>query len=197
MKLLARSLALPLRSVRDALARVERGDLSADVRVDDGSEVGVLQAGFNSMVAGLREREQLRDLFGRHVGEHVATSAIERGHELGGELRQAAVMFVDVIGSTSLAAERAPDDVVQLLNRFFGIVVDVAQEHDGWSTSSRAMERCACSARPPTWTIRPAARFRRRANWTGACAWSCPSCPPHRRLGRHRRRGQRRRRRAL
>jgi adenylate cyclase len=132
MKLVARSLAEPLRSVRDALARVEQGDLSADVAVDDGSEVGVLQAGFNRMVAGLREREELRDLFGRHVGEHVASSAIERGADLGGELRQAAEMFVDVIGSTSLAAERAPDDVVRLLNRFFGLVVEVTAEHGGW-----------------------------------------------------------------
>jgi class 3 adenylate cyclase len=132
MKLVSRSLALPLRSMRAALARVERGDLDADVRVDDGSEVGVLQAGFNSMVAGLREREELRDLFGRHVGEHVANSALERGPRLGGELLQAAVLFVDVIGSTSLAAERAPDDVVALLNRYFGIVVEVAQKHHGW-----------------------------------------------------------------
>lgn len=132
MKLVARSLAGSLRSVRDALARVESGDLSVGVRVDDGSEVGVLQAGFNSMVAGLREREQLRDLFGRHVGEHVASSALERGGSLGGELRQASVMFVDIVGSTSLAMERAPDDVVCLLNRMFGLVVEVASEHSGW-----------------------------------------------------------------
>lgn len=35
----------------------------------DASEVGRLQAGFNHMVAGLRDHERLRDLFGRHVGE--------------------------------------------------------------------------------------------------------------------------------
>jgi class 3 adenylate cyclase len=131
-KLVARSLALPLRSMRAALGRVEAGDLSTDLSVDDGSEVGVLQAGFNSMVAGLREREELREVFGRHVGEHVASSALERNGKLGGELRQAAVMFVDIIGSTTLAVERAPDDVVALLNRFFGIVVEVVEEHHGW-----------------------------------------------------------------
>lgn len=143
MKLIARSLAHSLRSMRDAVARVETGDLSTDVAVDDGSEVGVLQAGFNRMVAGLREREQLRDLFGRHVGEDVASSAIERDGVLGGELRQAAVMFVDVIGSTSLAAERAPDDVVLLLNRFFGLVVDVVREHNGWVNKFEG-DGCMC-----------------------------------------------------
>ena len=132
MKLVARSLALSLRSMRDAVARVERGDLGADVKIYDGSELGVLQAGFNRMVAGLREREQLRDLFGRHVGEHVARDALERGAELGGQQRHAAVLFVDVIGSTSLAVERDPDEVLRLLNRFFGLVVEVVGGHGGW-----------------------------------------------------------------
>jgi adenylate cyclase len=132
MKLVARSFAYSLRAMRRALANVERGELDAEVRIHDGSELGVLQAGFNSMVAGLRERERLRDLFGRHVGEHVANSALERGAELGGEQRFAAVLFVDLIGSTSLAASREPDEVLSLLNRYFGIVVDVAHNHRGW-----------------------------------------------------------------
>jgi adenylate cyclase len=132
MKLVARSFAQSLRAMRDALAHVERGNLEHEVRIHDGSELGVLQAGFNSMVAGLREREKLRDLFGRHVGHHVANSALERGTALGGEQRDAAVLFVDLIGSTALAAERDPDDVLCLLNRYFGIVVEVADKHRGW-----------------------------------------------------------------
>jgi adenylate cyclase len=132
MKLVARSFAQSLRAMREALGRVEKGDLSADVQIHDGSELGVLQAGFNSMVAGLREREKLRDLFGRHVGHHVANSALERGAVLGGEHREAAVLFVDLIGSTELASERDPAEVMSLLNRYFEIVVDVAHAHDGW-----------------------------------------------------------------
>jgi adenylate cyclase len=84
------------------------------------------------MVAGLREHERLRDLFGRHVGEDVARQALERGVELGGEVRDAAVLFVDIVGSTALAAERPPEEVLGLLNRFFGVVVSVVQAHGGW-----------------------------------------------------------------
>ncbi len=51
----------------------------------------------------LRERERLQDLFGRHVGEDVARRALAAGVELGGEVREAAVLFVDVVGSTALA----------------------------------------------------------------------------------------------
>ena len=132
MAVAARSLADPLKSVRAALARVEEGDLDVEVAVDDGSEVGLLQAGFNRMVAGLRESELLRDLFGRQVGEEVAREALQRGVELGGEVREAAILFVDIIGSTTIAGERPPAEVVGLLNRFFALVVDVVRKHGGW-----------------------------------------------------------------
>jgi adenylate cyclase len=129
---LARSLADPIESLRHAIGRVEQGDLDQRVAVDDGSEVGLLQAGFNRMAAGLREREQLRDLFGRQVGEEVVRHALDHGVELGGEAREAAVLFVDLQGSTTLAENRDPAEVVAVLNAFFAIVVDVVAGHDGW-----------------------------------------------------------------
>jgi adenylate cyclase len=128
----ARSVADPLRSLRDGMARIETGDLDVAVPVNDGSEVGLLQAGFNRMAAGLREREELRDLFGRHVGEDVARHALTRGIELGGEQRDVAVLFVDLVGSTKLAATGEPGRVVDILNAFFSTVVDVVTAHGGW-----------------------------------------------------------------
>jgi adenylate cyclase len=126
------AIADPLNSLRSALGEVERGRTDIEVRVEDGSEVGQLQAGVNRMVAGLREHERLRDLFGRHVGEDVARQAIERGVELGGEVREAAVLFVDVVGSTTIAASRPPAEVVGMLNSFFRVVVEVVTRHGGW-----------------------------------------------------------------
>jgi adenylate cyclase len=128
----AKSIAEPIRSVRHALAQVEEGRTDVEVEVDDASEVGLLQAGFNRMVAGLRERERLRDLFGRQVGEDVARRALDTGIELGGEVREAAVLFVDVVGSTALAANTPPQEVVGHLNVFFALVLEVVGDHDGW-----------------------------------------------------------------
>jgi adenylate cyclase len=132
IRLVARSIADPLDSMRGALASVRAGDTGVSVDVYDGSEVGLLQAGFNHMVAGLREREQLADLFGRHVGVDVARRALRRGVELGGETRPVAVLFIDIARSTELAASTPPAAVVDLLNRFFAIVIDVVTEHSGW-----------------------------------------------------------------
>lgn len=114
------------------MRRLEAGELDVEVAVDDGSEIGLLQSGFNRMASGVRERERLRDLFGRHVGEEVARAALEKGDvKLGGETREVAVLFVDLVGSTALAATQRPELVVALLNRFFAIVVAVTDRHGG------------------------------------------------------------------
>ena len=104
--------ATPVRVVRAALKRVEQGDLRGDLVVFDGTELGELQRGFNSMVDGLRERERVRDLFGRHVGRDVAAAAEREKPQLGGEERHVAVVFVDIVGSTQLVTSRPAAEVV-------------------------------------------------------------------------------------
>lgn len=128
-----RSLATPLLALRRAVRQVQHGELEVHIPVDDGGEIGMLQAGFNQMVAGLRERAVLSDLFGRHVGVDVARQALAAGDVvLGGERRDVGVVFVDVIGSTKLAQTQAPEDVVALLNQFFATVVRVVSLEGGW-----------------------------------------------------------------
>ncbi|MBV8966071.1 MAG: HAMP domain-containing protein, partial [Mycobacteriaceae bacterium] len=123
--------ATPVRVVRAALKRVEEGDFDSNLVVFDGTELGELQRGFNAMVDGLRERERVRDLFGRHVGREVAAAAERHELELGGEERDVAVLFVDIVGSTGLVGSKPPIDVVNLLNRFFAVVVEEVDRHRG------------------------------------------------------------------
>ena len=130
--LVAMSIADPLRQLRWALGEVQRGNYNAHMQIYDASELGLLQAGFNDMVRDLAERLRLRDLFGRYVGEDVARRALERGTELGGQERDVAVLFVDLVGSTNLAATRPAAEVVNLLNDFFRVVVDTVNRHGGF-----------------------------------------------------------------
>jgi adenylate cyclase len=125
------SIVDPIRSVKAGMKRVSQGDNDVHVVVYDGSELGELQQGFNSMVEGLAERERMRDIFGRHVGREVAEAALEQKMELGGSERLVAVIFVDVIGSTALAQQRSPVEVVGILNRFFAVVVNAIGRHGG------------------------------------------------------------------
>jgi adenylate cyclase len=132
MTLAARSVADPLREVTDRMGHVGAGQYEVRTPVYDSSEIGVLQTGFNDMVAGLAEREQLRDLFGRHVGHDVAQHALQQGQDFTGRVCQAGVVFIDLAGSTALAATSSPDHVAAVLNAFFRIVVGIIGNHGGY-----------------------------------------------------------------
>lgn len=122
----------PINNVRAGMAEVEKGNMDVRLAVYDGTELGELQSGFNRMADGVRDREKIRDLFGRHVGHEVAEKALQFDSELGGQERDIAVFFIDLVGSTELAASRPPTEVVDLLNRFFAVVVDEVDEHGGF-----------------------------------------------------------------
>ncbi|GFG75185.1 adenylate/guanylate cyclase domain-containing protein [Mycobacterium botniense] len=131
MILTSRSISDPIHEVIEAMAAVERGRTSTSVAVYERSEIGRLQSGFNRMVAGIAERERLRDLFGRHVGADVARRALQEGVSLSGDVREAAILFIDLVGSTNLAANRPPQEVAQVLNNFFQIVVHAVDRRHG------------------------------------------------------------------
>jgi adenylate cyclase len=129
--LISRSIADPLQEVIAAMADVERGRIGTKVRVYERSQIGRLQSGFNNMVSGLAERDMLRDLFGRYVGSDVARRAIQQGASLSGDVADAAVLFIDLVGSTQFAADHSPHEVAQVLNDFFGIVVSEVDRRHG------------------------------------------------------------------
>jgi adenylate cyclase len=129
--LAARSIGAPLRDLALAVHRIGEGDLDTSVVVDDAGEIGMLQEGVNQMAAALRERDKVNDLFGRHVGTSVAEHALQRGVTLSGECLDVVALFVDITGSTALARTIDPQQMVEMLNRFFAIVVEAVEDAGG------------------------------------------------------------------
>ena len=127
----AKSVAAPIAAMRGALARIEKGEFEARVDVDDGSEVGLLQAGFNRMAAGLMERERMREIFGTYVDREVAEHILREGPSLAGEEVEVTVMFLDVRDFTGFADRAPAQEVVKTLNRLFERVVPIVHEHKG------------------------------------------------------------------
>ena len=74
MGLVSDSIADPVREMQEGVQRVKKGDLETRLTIYDSSEIGRLAQGFNEMVTGLQEREAIQDLFGRYVGEDVAST---------------------------------------------------------------------------------------------------------------------------
>ncbi|PZS29141.1 MAG: adenylate/guanylate cyclase domain-containing protein [Pseudonocardiales bacterium] len=129
--LAARAIGTPMRDLLNVLRQVGSGSLDTEVVVDDPGEIGMLQGGVNDMVAGLREREQIRDMFGRHVGPAVAQEAMRDGVTLSGEARDVVALFVDITGSTALTRTTDPGEFVAMLNRFFSVVIDTVERARG------------------------------------------------------------------
>jgi adenylate cyclase len=128
----AKSVAEPINEVRRALEEVQAGRLDVTITVDRAGDLGELQSGVNRMVEGLRERQRLAELFGKHVGTEVAQRAIAQGTGVDSEQREASALFVDLIGSTALAEVLPPHEVVRTLNAYFDAVVRVVSAEGGW-----------------------------------------------------------------
>jgi adenylate cyclase len=128
---LADAVSGPITDLRDATRRVGAGDLSVRVPVVCTDETGELSASFNAMVAGLEERERLRDAFGAFVDPSLTERVLAEGTDLRGEELDVSVLFLDVRGFTPFAERAAAHEVVATLNELFEVVVPVILRHGG------------------------------------------------------------------
>ena len=75
----------------------------------------------------------LKKMFGRYLSTEVMTSLIENPSalELGGERRKVTIMMTDLRGFTALSERLQPEQVVQMLNVYFEVMVEVVFKYHG------------------------------------------------------------------
>jgi adenylate cyclase len=98
----------------------------------------LLRARINAALAKKRlhevERERMREVFSRFVPEHVVDDVLERTDEdlrLGGSRGVGTVMFTDIREFTAFTERTQPDRVIDLLNEYFGEMIDAIFHHGG------------------------------------------------------------------
>jgi class 3 adenylate cyclase len=77
--------------------------------------------------------EVLKKMFGRYLSTEVMNSLIENPSalELGGERRRVTIMMTDLRGFTAIAERLEPERVVQMLNAYFEVMVELILKYNG------------------------------------------------------------------
>lgn len=171
-------MATPVKEVQTAIKRVAQNDLDIDLVVYDGTELGELQAGFNTMVEGLRERERVRDLFGKHVGREVAAAAEQQQPELGA--KSAISQCFSPILSVQPASRRPAPQSRSSRCSTDSLPSSSKRSTDmkAWSTSSKVMRPSRCSAHRSGRTAPRAKPLPPRAPLPAVSVPRCPNVRP-------------------
>ena len=143
----ARSVAEPLREVERAMDGVAGGDLDERALVVSTDEIGAVAEGFNRMVQGLREREQIKETFGRYVSREIRDEILAGRVALGGQTLDVTILFSDLrdftpVGGGDPGGRRRAGLELVLLG-------DGSRHPDAttaWSYSSSATRSRPCSA---------------------------------------------------
>ena len=127
----SRSVAAPLTAIDGAMARVGRGELETRAPVLSNDEIGAVAEGFNRMVEGLRERERIRDTFGKYVSPEVRDEILAAGGARGGYIREVTILFSDLRDFTPWVESHAPEEVVRDLNTYFTLMEGAIRAQGG------------------------------------------------------------------
>jgi len=128
----ARAASRPLIQMARVAHGVGAGDLEQQAVESGGGEIGELGRAINAMISGLRQRDLLRDTFGRFVAPGVVDQVLlQGGVHLGGANSVATIFFSDLVGFTTLAEKTPPQVLVSLLNEYLGAMTEIIQSSEG------------------------------------------------------------------
>src|SRR5262245_12715171 len=129
--MIASGIAAPVQLLVAAMRRVLTGDFGQRLTLRREDEIGFLALSFNEMVAGLQERERIKDAFGRFVSRDVAAAVLSGELPLDGERREVSVLFQDVRDFTTIAERTDPRLLVRVVNRLFTEMVAAVEAQGG------------------------------------------------------------------
>jgi len=122
----------PLERLARSMRRVQRGDLDVGLLPEGNDEIEDLGRAFNEMVDGLRVKELLDHAFSAYVSRQVTDRIIaEREMVFAPTRRKVTVMFADITGFTPLAERLGPEQVFEILNEYFELMIETVFRHDG------------------------------------------------------------------
>lgn len=125
------TLTHPIEKLHEAMIYVANGNFNISARVRTRDEVGELAKGFNRMVEGLKERDKVKNLFNKFHGSTITEDLLKRDLHLGGSRKEVTVFFSDIRDFTKFSEGHTPEEVVEMLNEYFQIMVGIITQNHG------------------------------------------------------------------
>ncbi len=129
--ILAHGLSVPIRELVGGTEQISKGNFKVQVPVRGRDDLGQLAKSFNEMAAGLALKEKYHSILHTIADKDVAQQLLDGKIALGGELREATVMFCDIRGFTALTQNMNPTEVIALLNEHMTVLTRIVTEHHG------------------------------------------------------------------
>lgn len=131
--LFSMTLTSPIEKLADMIHLVSKGNFNVKARsqVRSHDEVGDLAEAFDHMTEGLKERDKVKNLFSKFHGSSVTEDLMGKDIGVGGQNKDVVVFFSDIRGFTAFSEKRSPEEVVEMLNEYFGVMVKVINAHGG------------------------------------------------------------------
>ncbi|HSO19711.1 MAG TPA: HAMP domain-containing protein, partial [Desulfosarcina sp.] len=122
-----------IRNLSQRAITVAAGDYNEKIAVRTKDEIGRLAASFNAMIDGLKERDTIRNTFGRYVDPDFARELLDRPEagRLGGRRKAVVILMADIRGFTPMAEKMSPETTIEVLNRYFSSIIPLIQKRRG------------------------------------------------------------------
>lgn len=124
----------PIRAINESARRIAEGDFEHEIRIMRKDEFGLISHHFNTIAHSLRERDFLRDTFGRYMSPDLARKVLSdrSAAQLGaGEERDVTVVFSDIEGYSTMSELIPPKQVLELLNTYLAGMNEIIDQHQG------------------------------------------------------------------
>ncbi len=81
----------------------------------------------------LRQRDFIRDTFGRYMSGEVVEELLDspQGLKMSGEIREVTFLVSDLRGFTALTSRLSPHKIIEVINRFFEHMIEVISKYRG------------------------------------------------------------------
>lgn len=121
----------PIERLVDVTRKVAAGNFEVHANIKSHDEVGELANSFDAMVDGLKERDKIKNVMNKFHGSAITDDLMKGDLQLGGVNKQVTVFFSDIRDFTKFSEGHTPEQVVEMLNEYFEIMVGIVTKNHG------------------------------------------------------------------